>query len=357
MLVQLRQFLSIAEKVVDRKSNNPVLCSVCLHDGFIRMTDLEITAKMPVDDDRSFTIPLNILKKVLKTNPKHLEIQISKGPILKINFDDKTIKFLVADWHEFPDEPKDVFQELGVWPAEIFQQIHHQLPYASTDSLRPAMNGVLIEQNSMISSCATNGNILHFIRDLDPEKKSHLTKSHNFVISRKAVGILSKFARGMIKVYSGEKYLRFLFPDNLEITVQRIDDAFPDFRKVLDGKFPNEVKLNKKDFQKAITSGIGFAHHLNHKGVFTNTDGILELEVADAEMESSFHTEFPILDKHGKELKIGYDLTLLERMVKDVDGDEITWSFNGSEGPSLFTDPENEHGQVILVMPLRLEEG
>ena len=126
MLLQLRQFLSIAEKVVDRRSDNPILSSVCLHNGFIRVTDLEITAKMPVDDDRSFMIPLDILKKVLKTNPKHLEIQISKGPILKIKFDDKAIKFPVAESREYPDEPTEVFQEIGTWPAEIFQQIHRR---------------------------------------------------------------------------------------------------------------------------------------------------------------------------------------------------------------------------------------
>lgn len=357
MLLQLRQFLTIAEKILDRKSDNPILHSVCLHNGLVVMTDLEITATMPVDDDRSYTLPLDILKKVLKTNPKHLEIEISKGPILKIKFDDKALKFPVAEWREYPDVPTDVFQEVGIWPAELFQQIHSQLPYTSTDSLRPAMNGILIEQNAKISSCATNGHVLHFLRDLDPENKSRLIKPHNCVISRKVVGILSKFARGMIKVNAGEKFLRFQLPGDIEITVRKTEDAFPDFRKVLDGKFPNEIKLQKKDFLKVISSGIGFAHPLNHKGVFTNTNGVLELEVTDSEMESSFHTEFPILNKKGKELKIGYDLTLLERMLKDVDGDEITWSFNGGEGPSLFTNPEDKTGQVILVMPLRLEEG
>ena len=173
MLLQLRQFLPIAEKILDRKSDNPILSSICFHSGLVTMTDLEITATMPVDDDRSYTLPLDILKKVLKTNPKQLEIEISKGPVLEIKFDDKTLKFPVAEWREYPDVPSDAFQELGVWPAEIFQKIYSQIPYTSTDSLRPAMNGVLIEQNSKLSSCATNGHVLNFIRDLDTDKKSH----------------------------------------------------------------------------------------------------------------------------------------------------------------------------------------
>ena len=56
------------------------------------------------------------------------------------------------------------------------------------------------------------------------------------------------------------------------------------------------------------------------------------------------------------ELKTAFDLTLVERMLKNIGSETITWSFDGSEGPSLFTNPDDETGQVILVMPLRLEE-
>ena len=357
MLIQLRQFLPVAEKILDRRSDLPVLSSICVHDGFLRMTDLEITAKLPIADDRSYTIPLEMMKKIFKVNPQHLQIELQKGPILKIQFDGKTVKFPVIDPREYPEEPSDTFQEIGIWPSEIFKQIHGQLSYASTDPLRPAMNGIFVEQNAKISSCATNGHILYFLRDLDPEKKSHLQKDISVVIPRKAVGILSKFAHGMVRVFSGEKYLRFLLPDDLEITVRQIEDAFPDFRRVLDGKFPNEIKVNKKDFQKAVASAIGFANPQNHQGVFIKTNGILNLQVEDPDLESSFSTEFPILDKSGKDLKAGFNLVLLERMLKDMESEKIIWSFSEADSASLFSDPVNPNGQVILVMPLRINEG
>lgn len=357
MVLQLRQFLPVAEKIQDRRSDLPVLSTICIHDGFLQMTDLDIWAKLPIEDDRSYCLPIDMLKKIFKANPQHLQIEVQKGPVLKIHFDGKTVKFPVIDIQEYPEEPADKFQEIGIWPSDIFKKIYCQLSYASTDLLRPAMTGIFIEQNSKISSCATNGHILHFLRDLDSKKKSQLLKDFSMVIPKKAVGILSKFARGMVKLFAGEKYLRFLLPDELEITVRQIEDAFPDFRRVLDGKFPNEIQVNKKDFQKAVSSAIGFANPMNHQGVFINTNGILKLEVDDPDLESSFSTEFPILDKYGKDLKAGFNLMLLERMLKDMEREKIVWSFSEADSASLFTDLGNPNGQVILVMPLRINEG
>lgn len=72
MLQKLIRFLPIAEKVINRKTTLPILSHICVKDGYVSATDLENTVRMKIDDFRTYTIPLNILKTVLKAKPKYL---------------------------------------------------------------------------------------------------------------------------------------------------------------------------------------------------------------------------------------------------------------------------------------------
>jgi len=61
MLKELKTFLPLTDKIKTRNSL-PILNYICIKDGLMRYTDLENTVTMPVDDDRTYLLPLDVMK-------------------------------------------------------------------------------------------------------------------------------------------------------------------------------------------------------------------------------------------------------------------------------------------------------
>ena len=87
MLQKLFKFIQLAQKIVPKKTTLPILACICVEDGFIRATNLETTIRMPVEDKRKYTLPYGVLKSVLKSKPKELDIELLKNQQVKLSYD------------------------------------------------------------------------------------------------------------------------------------------------------------------------------------------------------------------------------------------------------------------------------
>jgi len=171
MLFQLNKFIPIAEKIIPKRTSIPILTNICFTEGKIVATDLDMTIVMKTDHEVCLTIPVNILKIVLKSKPKTLTFEKLTDKKAKIIYDSKSITFATENIEEFPVLPKGRFKTVAVWSKDIIKTLHDQLPYCSTDELRMPLTGVYINQNHHIETCATSGHVLKLIKDIDPDKK------------------------------------------------------------------------------------------------------------------------------------------------------------------------------------------
>ena len=105
MLDALIKFIPIAEKIVPRRSTIKVLENICIHEGRIMATDLEMTVTMPIDEKRSFLIPLGIVKTILKSRPKSVDVREDGNGRLRIAYDDKAVIFPMQDVADYPKSP------------------------------------------------------------------------------------------------------------------------------------------------------------------------------------------------------------------------------------------------------------
>jgi len=97
MLNELRAFLPMAEKVKARNPTMPILNHLCIENGAMRITDLETTIIIPVDDDRIYTLPISIMKQILKQRPAALEITPLEDYQMKVLFDGNAVVFPILD--------------------------------------------------------------------------------------------------------------------------------------------------------------------------------------------------------------------------------------------------------------------
>ncbi|MFC1553398.1 hypothetical protein ACFL7D_02080 [candidate division KSB1 bacterium] len=357
MLQTLKTFFPIAEKVWDRKTSLPILSHICVDNGFIRMTDLEINVKAPVDDKRAYTIPIKLLKKVLNTKPKELKIDLINDKEVKIFFDNKSVAFPFESVENYPQELKELYEETGAWTKDVLLKLYNQLPFTSTDELRLVLTGVYVHQNKKLSSCATDGHVLQNVTNLDATGECTMQNDVKVIMPVKTIQILAKFARGDVKVFSGKERMKFVLPGGIEITSNVIEGRYPEFRKVIPSTFPGKVTFARDDLVRVIKDTKPFANPHNNKAIFTVNNGTITINAENVDDETSFETSISSRKGNSKNLIIGLDITLLEKVLKGINSEQVIWKYGDSTDASVFVSANGEAENTInLLMPIKLRE-
>jgi len=357
MLETLIRFLPMAEKVINRKTTLPILSQLCVKDGYISATDLENTVRIKTDDTRHYTIPLDILKTIMKTKPKQLEVSVLEDGRVQIRYDLRTITFKSMDAGEFPITPKGKFRSLGKWTPIILKQLYAQLPYTSTEMLKPALTGVFVHQNGALLSNATDGHILRQIMDVNIHGKAKLKNRFKGILPKKALQILSRMVKNKITVAVSGTHLRFKLAGDIEFYVRLIDEKYPDVDTVIPKEFSGSVSLNKEQFMDLVKDAKPFANRETKLGEFRVKNPEIKVLINDAEKEISWNSDLPIKGQYGEDLTIGLNVTLLEKVLNGIDETEVLWQYGSPVTAGVFTGVNGTDVNTLhLLMPIRLEK-
>jgi|GEM_PF-950038 len=358
MLSQLRTFLPIAKKVHDRRTKIPVLNHCVIDSGYIRMTDLETTVQMPIDDLRAYTLPVKVLDQILKTKPESFEIHLSDDDPnhIQIEYDGNRLTCPTIDPDEYPVIKQVPYQELGQWTPETFLTLKAQCQFASTDDLKPALNGVWFTQNGTLETCSTDGHLLKYHPALQTEHLSEAGKEHSGIIPPKTVKILARFAKGPVQVFASGEQMKFVLPNQVEIYTRLVDEQFPDFKPLLKIDAPNALQVDTIALLQGIESAKPFTNTTTYQGIVQIQERELNLIAENLEQDLRFETHVPVQERSGDRMVMGFNLQYFQRLLKSMDMDTLQWRYKSPISGSLFTDPDqNGEGSISLLMPIRLE--
>jgi DNA polymerase III subunit beta len=358
MLFQLNRFIPIAEKIIPRRSSIPILTNICFTDGKIVATDLDMTLVMTTENKISLTIPVNILKIVLKSKPKQITFEKLTDSKTKVIYDSKSITFATENIEEFPMLPKGRFKTVGLWSKDVIKTLHDQLPYCSTDELRMVLTGVYVNQNHHIESCATSGHVLRFIKDIDVEKKSKLSADFTAIIPKRALQILSRFTLKEVKVAVREDQFRFTMDNDIELFVRKIEGLYPKYENVIPHEHSGSVHFCKQGMISIIKDAINFTNRYNHLAEFLIGKDEILISAENPEVQVKWQGSLPVSDLSGKEnMNIGINLELLEKILKGINSKEVVWIYSSPNSPLLFSDNGESGSETInLLMPINLED-
>lgn len=354
MLQELIRFLLVAEKIVPRNSTIDVLKNIAFKDGYVQATDLDIVARMPVPDARSFLIPFGILKTVLKSKPASIEIDLSEENRIKIDYDDKAVSFPCGEVADFPNMPDGAFRPIGQWSKEAVMLLHSQLPYASNDELRPALNGIFLSQNGAFSSCATDGHVLRVISDMDPHHACQLNE-YTGILPRRIIQLLPRLVRETVSVSCSEDYFSFELEHGLTLYVRAIEATYPDFARVIPKEFASMVQLDVTRMRNLAEAAKAFANKSTMASEFEIDEDKVIIKVDNIEEETHWESSMKVDRLSGDGLRVGMNLNYLEKVLDGVSSKKAMWKFNDENSASVFVDPEGNGGSAMnLIMPIRL---
>jgi len=356
MLIALIRFLPIAEKIIPRRSTIKVLECISIQNGRLTATDLEMTVTMPIDEKRSFLIPLGILRTVLKSRPRQLSIDIEGDERIRIAYDDKAVIFPMQDPVDYPKSPDGNFTYIGIWSADAINKLHSQVPFCSTDELRPALCGVFVSQNIIIGSCATDGHVLRLIKNVDESGTCSIIGKFTGVIPKKVLQLLPRFIDESVSVSESEENLRFSLSHDIDLIVRKIEGTYPNYEKVIPVEFAGTVQLDKERLYRLTTAARYFSEKDTRKSVFKVTGKNIVIAVENLEDETRWESKLPVEKQSGKKLEMGLNLDHLDRILKGIDKPKTSWKYNDPNSASLFIEVNGKEDEnlVNLIMPIRI---
>ena len=356
MLDAMVRFIPIAEKIAPRRSTIKVLENVCIADGKIMATDLEMTVSMHVDESRSFLIPLGILKTILKSRPRSIAIAQEKDEKLRISYDDKAVIFPMQDPNDYPKSPSGDFNLVGTWTSDVINKLHNQVPFCSADELRPALCGVFVSQNGVLSSCATDGHVFRLLKNIDEAGACTLNTDFNGIIPKKALQLLPRFVEESVRVYESEDSFQFSLSHGIELTVRKIIGTFPNYLQVIPDEFRGIIQLDKEKLNRLMTAARDFSDKETRKSVFKVVGKNLVIAVENLEDEMRWESKLPVDMLSGKRLEMGLNLDHLERILKGIETPKASWKYNDSDSASVFIEVNGKENDnlINLIMPIRL---
>ena len=355
MLQNLMKFIQLAQKIVPKRSTLPILACVCVEDGFIRATDLETTIRMPIDDKRKYTLPFGVLKSVLKSKPKKLDIELLKDQQIKLSYDGKNVvvKSLTPD--DFPLMPKESFKSIGIWAKKTINALGCMIPFASKEELKAALRGIYINLDDDLTFAATDGHLLRETRiKIDDSDGKHEFKG---IIPALPIELISRYAGSSTEVSCSKSHIKFMLPSEIEIFIRLIDEKYPPYEEFVDGKKVNSVEFSKDEMISVIKDAKEFCDKTTNRAELVASNGSIELSTKDHERELEFESSLPGENRKGEGEKTGFNLKYLEKVIKSINSETIRWEYGKPIEASYFRGmSEKDEGITNLLMPIRLED-
>ncbi|KAA3618559.1 MAG: hypothetical protein D8M58_21485 [Calditrichaeota bacterium] len=357
ILFLIQTFLPIADKVYDRKTTLDILHSICIKDGFMLMTDLDTFVRMPLKNTRqpdryNYTLPIKILKKILLTKPASLCIEKSTEDKLSIKFDECQITVPTENTDEYPSFPEENYEKIAEWNRDVFKQLAKQITFASVDIMRASLTGILVKQDEYLSSVATDGHVLQWIKNLDTANKCLHFKEYECNIPAKVIKIIARYVQYKTEVWQSEKYLMFKLGHGIEFVVRKIDDPYVDYKKVIPVELPNTLTLNRKGILKQIKSAKNFSSQADLKAI----NGSIEFKSRDIDQGTEYQSTMDVEKREGAEMDVALDLALLEKSLNGIEGELIEWKYIDGDGPNILNSAEDDN-TLNLLMPVRRNNG
>ena len=353
----LAKALNTVARVANSRNTLPILANIMLKTVGNRLSiaatnlDIGITHFIgsKIEQGGAITVPARLMQDFVSSLPDsvlNLELTDNK---LRITTDQyqSTINGIVAD--DFPVMP--AIKEGVTWksPAPAFKKALSQVVFAaSADDARPVLNGVYFHSAGGQAIVAATDSYR-----LAENKSGKASKPINFLVPASAAQDLLRIIADTDKevvVTHDDQQVLFNVGD-VSLVARLIEGNYPDYRKLIPGKFTSVAKLARADLLNITKVSSLFARE--SAGSITikadKDDGSVSINAIASQLGEN-------TAKAPAKITGGGEITLNSRYLIDAlnafSANEVEFCFNGKLEPIIIRSG-NESNYLHLIMPLR----
>ncbi len=336
-----------------------------LSDGKLTITgsDLETMIKVHMevqtegDADQEnqgrICVPSKILLDYLKNLPEQpVHFVISENTI---EISSSTGKYKIGGERsdEFPKEPQAVdATSFQIPAAKLNEAIGKTIFATSTDTLRPAMTGVLFEfQPDSINFIATDAHrLIKFERsDVSGSEEGAI------IVPRKPLQQLRNIlpsGDSSLEVSYNNSHLFVQF-NNVHLSCRLIDAKFPPYKAVIPVDNPYKLTVNRMDLLSTLRRVSIFANKGTSQVVFDIAGNSVGISAQDIDFSYEGNEQLSC-QYNGEDMIIAFNAKLLIEMLNNMEGDEVLLELSMPSRAGIFRPAETVDNEdlLMLLMPL-----
>ena len=243
---------------------------------------------------------------------------------------------------------------LEIPSSALARAINKTIFAVSTDELRPAMTGVLIQlADNQITFVATDGHRLLRYRRQDVGAG----QTANLIVPRKAFNLLKSALPSEstpVKVEFNQSNAFFSF-NQMRLVCRLIDERYPDYENVIPVSNPNKLIINRQELLSSVRRISIYSNKTTHQVRLRLAGSELTVSAEDLDFSNEANERLAC-QYDGEDMEIGFNARFLLEMLNNIDADEITLELSTPNRAGLLmpTVAEENESILMLVMPVML---
>ena len=353
----LKRALGLVEKIVSRNPSLPILNNVLIKtdNGRLRIssTNLEIGINCmigaKIDEVGEIAIPARVSSDFINNVSDEKVTLHTKNNILFINSDKYKTQILGFDPKDFPIIPKLKEGPVTVISSKILRNMLYSVADAiAVSETRPELAGVYANLSAKKLTFAATDSFRLSEVCLDAK----ISGQHSVIIPRNTVTELIRVTsdiEGDIEVKIGDNQVSF-YNNDFELVSRLIDGTYPDYKKVIPGKFLARVLVQKGDLEKDIRLAGLFSSNISDVKLACSKDAIV-IRSKNSDKGEIETTVPAVLKNDPFEISVNYHYLL--DGLKIMDSDKVVLEFTGNGNPLIIKPHDDNRELTYLIMPLR----
>jgi DNA polymerase-3 subunit beta len=361
---ELQKALAKVSGVVPSKSTLPILENILF--GLIKnqlklvATDLEVSIAATIEvkgsEDGIVAVPAKRVMETIRALPDvQLVFQADPGTNkIKMITESGEYNLVGESSDEFPAVPQFKSEDQISLGGSMFRSLINRTIFSvSSDELRPAMTGVLLQiKGSEMRVVATDGHRLVRINFAGPAK-SKIKK--DLIIPAKALSLLARSVEeGDNTISVDSSHVQFSF-GTTTLTSRLIEETYPNYESVI--PMDNDKKLTVgRDLLLASVRRVAlYSSSTTHQVRFSVKKNEMKITAEDVDFGGEAREKINC-SYSSEEVEIGFNATYLIDILSHIDTPEVVFNFSSSVRAAIITPAvQREHEDVLmLVMPMRL---
>lgn len=352
--------------VVPQKTTISILTCILLEldDNELRLTatDLEISVTLSIEVNGSgngaVAIPARFFVEIVRELPDvPLDIVTQDG--------DKVIIRTEKGEYKISSQPREDFPKISVeegelefdMSAELLARMTTKTMFAvSTDELRPALTGILIElMPEEIRFVGTDG---HRLARIASKTEGPEEIRHSLIVPTKALGVMLKNldSEENVHIKVGEDHIVFTL-DSSVIYSKLINGTYPNYERVIPTDNDKKLQVNRELLISTLRRVSIFSSSLTHQVRLILSPAEMTVHSEDIEFGAEARESIPA-SFNSDFLQIGYNSAYLIDVLRHIDTEDVIFELKDSISAATIYPPEQEENEILtmLLMPIRISE-
>ncbi len=361
---ELQKSLMKISGAVPSKSTLPILenilCTLAGNKLTIVATDLEISMSATLDvrgsEDGTIAVPAKRVMDTLRALPNtqlvfNADISNNKIKMITENGEYNLRGEQSQDYPAIPEFKGE--NEITFDGSLISSMISKTIFSVSTDELRPAMTGLLLQfKENELCTVATDGHrLVRVIYTNIKQSKPH----KDIIIPAKALILISKvLEEGTNKISVDSTHVKFSFK-SFTLTSRLIEENYPNYESVIPLDNNKKLAIDRNALLSSIRRVSLYSSNTTHQIRLSMKKN--ELKISAEDVDFGGEAKEKIACKYGAEdLEIGFNATYLIDILSHIDSEEVIFSFGSAVKAVIVSQAVKKEDEdvLMLVMPMRL---